>query len=68
MRSSNVRVVDAAQPAEIPYKPSLLRYAGLGLFGRPVPGAALLIVRDRFDRSIQNPEDASFFLGLPSWA
>lgn len=65
MRSSNVRVVDAAQPAEIPYKPSLLRYAGLGLFGGLFLGAALLIVRDRFDRSIQNPEDASFFLGLP---
>ena len=67
MRSSNVRVVDAAQPAEFPYKPSLLRYAGLGLFGGLFLGAALLIVRDRFDRSIQNPEDASFFLGLPSW-
>ncbi len=65
MRASNVRVVDAAQPAEIPYKPSLPRYAGLGLFGGLFLGAALLIVRDRFDRSIQNPADASFFLGLP---
>jgi capsular exopolysaccharide synthesis family protein len=64
MRASNVRVVDVAQPAEFPYKPSLPRYAGLGLFGGLFLGATLLIVRDRFDRSIQNPEDASFFLGL----
>lgn len=64
MRASNVRVVDAAQPAEVPYKPSLPRYAGLGLFGGLFLGAALLVVRDGFDRSIQNPGDAGFFLGL----
>ncbi|MBZ5583959.1 MAG: polysaccharide biosynthesis tyrosine autokinase, partial [Acidobacteriia bacterium] len=64
MRASNVRIVDAALPAPSPYKPSFPRNAALGLFAGMFLGAAFLIVRDRYDRTIQNPEDAAFYLGV----
>lgn len=64
LRASNVRVVDPAQPAETPYKPSFPRNGALGLFAGLFLGAAFLIVRDRYDRTIQNPEDAGLYLGV----
>jgi capsular exopolysaccharide synthesis family protein len=64
MRASNVRVVDPALPADAPYKPSFPTNAALGLFAGLFLGAAFLIVRDRCDRTIQNPEDAALYLGV----
>jgi succinoglycan biosynthesis transport protein ExoP len=64
MRASNIRVVDDALPPTAPYKPSFPRNAALGLFGGLFLGAAVLIVRDRCDRTIRNPEDASLYLGV----
>jgi capsular exopolysaccharide synthesis family protein len=64
MRSSNIRVVDAAYPPERPYSPRLPLNAAIGLFCGTFLGATWLIVRDGRDRTIRNPEDATLYLGI----
>lgn len=65
MKASNVRVIDSAKAPENPYKPKLPLNASLGLLSGLVIGFGFVFVRERGDRTIQEPGDASFFLGLP---
>ena len=65
MRASNVRVVDQARVPARPYKPDAPTSAGLGLLTGIFLGAAFIVMRERADRSIQQPGDSPFFLGLP---
>ncbi len=65
MKASNVRVVDAADPPEKPYKPSLPMNAALGLFGGGFLGITFVIMQERADRTLQAPGDAPFWLNVP---
>ncbi|HMF75056.1 MAG TPA: polysaccharide biosynthesis tyrosine autokinase [Bryobacteraceae bacterium] len=65
MRASNVRVVDAAKVPDHPYKPDVSQSAGLGLLIGVFLGAVFIVMRDRTDRTIQQPRDSVFYLGLP---
>lgn len=65
MRASNVRVVDPAKVPSKPYKPQALVCAGIGMLGGLFLGATLIIVRERGDRTIQQPGDAAFYLKTP---
>lgn len=65
MRASNIRVVDLAKVPGQPYKPDIRKSSGLGLLAGILLGAAFLIMRERADRSIQQPGDAPFFLNIP---
>lgn len=65
LRASNIRVVDPAVAPTRPYKPSLISNSVLGLFAGAIFGFVFVIVRDRADRSIQRPGEATLSLGLP---
>jgi len=65
MRASNVRVVDPAKVPAHPYKPDLPVSSGVGLLTGIFLGAAFIIMRERADRSIQQPGDSPFYLNIP---
>jgi succinoglycan biosynthesis transport protein ExoP len=65
MRASNIRVLDAAKPPVRPYKPNARRSAALGLLAGLLLGGAFILVRDRLDRTIQQPGDAHLHLNIP---
>ncbi|HEY7337639.1 MAG TPA: polysaccharide biosynthesis tyrosine autokinase [Bryobacteraceae bacterium] len=65
IRASNIRVVD---PAKVPYKPYSPDYwlnCGLGLFSGLVLGIAFVVMRERADRTLQEPGDAEFWTRVP---
>ncbi|HTM48836.1 MAG TPA: polysaccharide biosynthesis tyrosine autokinase [Bryobacteraceae bacterium] len=64
-RSGNIRVIDEARVPASPYKPDRLLGAAAGLLIGLMAGVVVLVMRDRGDRSIRQPGDASFFLNLP---
>jgi polysaccharide biosynthesis transport protein len=65
MRASNIRVVDTAKAPTRPYKPNMPVSSGLGLFTGLFLGVAFVIMRERADRSIQQPGDSPFYLNIP---
>lgn len=65
IRASGYRLVDPAQPPATPYKPNPSRAATLGAMGGLVIGIVLVMVRERADRSLQQPGDAATYLNLP---
>jgi capsular exopolysaccharide synthesis family protein len=65
LRASNIRVVDSAVPPTRPYKPSLVLNSALGLLAGAFFGFVFVVMRERSDRSIQAPGEASLSLGVP---
>jgi polysaccharide biosynthesis transport protein len=65
LRASNMRVVDPAKLPGRPYKPDTPLSITLGLLTGVFLGAALVIMQERADRSIQEPGETQFFLNLP---
>jgi polysaccharide biosynthesis transport protein len=65
MRANNIRVVDAAERPSAPYKPDVSQQVMLGLFGGMVLGVALIVFREQADRTLQDPGDTTYYLGLP---
>ena len=65
LRASNIRVVDPAQAPRMPYKPSIVNNTILGLVGGFFFGIAFVVYRDRADRTIQEPGDIGFYVGIP---
>ena len=65
MRASNARVVDPAKPPRQPYKPSLSMNAAIGLLAGLFLGVAFVVMREREDRTLQEPGDAPFWLNVP---
>ncbi len=65
LHASNIRVVDPANPPLLPYKPNLFLNSLLGLFGGGFLGIIFVVMRERADRSIQAPGEASLYLDVP---
>jgi polysaccharide biosynthesis transport protein len=65
LRASNYRVVDPAKPPRDPYKPNLPQSATVGSLGGLVVGILFVLVRERADRSLQQPGDAPRYLSIP---
>jgi succinoglycan biosynthesis transport protein ExoP len=65
LRASNIRVVDPAVPARVPYKPSLIENMALGTLAWVLLGVLTVILRERVDRTIHEPGDTTMYLGLP---
>lgn len=65
LRANNIRVVDAAEPPGAPYKPNFSQRIIMGVLAGLVLGVALAVLRERSDRTIQDPGDAVFYLNVP---
>jgi capsular exopolysaccharide synthesis family protein len=65
LRASNVRVVDAAEAPDAPYKPNSVFNMGIGLFGGLFVGIWAAVLRARVDRSLRDPSQANLHLGIP---
>jgi uncharacterized protein involved in exopolysaccharide biosynthesis/Mrp family chromosome partitioning ATPase len=65
LRSSNVRVVDAAQPPTRPYKPNLILNLVLGLLAGAFFGVVFVVMHERADQSIQSPGETALYLEVP---
>ena len=65
MKASNVRVVDEAKPPRKPSKPSLPLNAGLGLLSGGFLGIAFVVMRERADKTLQQPGEATLWLETP---
>ncbi len=64
MRASNIRVVDAAEVPEEPYRPKLVLNAGLGVMAGLCFGVVLVIALERADRRVQGPGEAQYWLNV----
>jgi len=65
LNASNIRVVDPAEPPSIPYKPDVPQRITVGLISGIFLGVAVVVIRERADRTLQDPGDAAYYLGLP---
>ena len=62
LRASNIRVIDPAQPPPFPVARELSVNAVLGSFGGGLLGLALVVIRQRVNRKIQEPGDSLSYL------
>jgi capsular exopolysaccharide synthesis family protein len=62
MKASNVRVVDEAKVPGKPYKPSMPMNAGLGLLAGAFLGMAFVVMRERADKTLQQPGEVALWL------
>jgi polysaccharide biosynthesis transport protein len=65
MRASNVRVVDPAELPDTPVFPNFPLNAGLGTFAGMLMGIVIATVRERADRTLQQPGDIKGWTDLP---
>ena len=65
LRASNIRVVDPAEPAGGPSKPDISRSTIMGLFSGIFLGIVFAVLRERADRTLQDPGDTMYYLKLP---
>ena len=65
LRAGNVRVVDPAKPPTAPASPSLRIDCALGLLLGLFLGVAVVLIRERADRTLQHPGDSQFWTNLP---
>lgn len=65
MRASNYKVVDPAKAPGGPFKPNPTQSATMGSLGGFILGVLFVLVRERADRSLQQPGDVGQYLNLP---
>jgi len=65
MSSSNIRIVDPAEPPKLPYSPKPALSCALGLVLCSFLGVLIGLARDRADSSLKEPGDSYQLLGLP---
>lgn len=65
MQASNIRFIDPAQPPGMPYKPRLRTNAMYGLMLGLLLGGVFVIIRERADRTLQEPGEAPSYVNLP---
>jgi receptor protein-tyrosine kinase len=65
LRASNIRVVDPAERPNIPYKPDIRRSVTMCMLAGLCLGVVVVVLRERADRTLQDPGDPAFYLNLP---
>lgn len=68
LRSSNIRLIDSAEPPMSPVSPNLPRSGYLGLFLGFLAGIAAVGIREGMDRSLRDPAEVESFTAMPSLA
>src|SRR6185436_2795737 len=66
LKTSNVRIVDAAELPKVPARPRRLRDSAMGLVAASVLAIGLVLLLDAFDTRIKSPEDVAQRLKLAS--
>lgn len=66
LRSDNIRVEGVATVPQKPAKPDLPFNLGMALFGGLVGGIILTLIRDNFNDSVRNAEQAENITGVPA--
>jgi capsular exopolysaccharide synthesis family protein len=64
-RTSNVRVIDPAEPPPGTHSPNIPLNMGLGLGSGLLLGVGLLLVQERCNPNLRHPGEASIRLGVP---
>jgi polysaccharide biosynthesis transport protein len=65
LRASNIRVVDRADVPTAPYKPDVRQSTATGVLAGLFLGIVFAVYRERADRTLQDPGDAEYYLGVP---
>ena len=65
LRASNIRVVDAAYPPGLPFKPAPKVNMAMGLFTGFFLGVAFVVIHERMDRSFRSPGETPLCLNVP---
>lgn len=65
LRANNIRVIDVARQPGAPYSPNVTRQVVIGLLFGLVAGVGLVVVRERADRTLQDPGDVAHYLSVP---
>jgi uncharacterized protein involved in exopolysaccharide biosynthesis len=65
MRSSNVRIVDPAELPDSPVSPNFKLNSAVGLLAGLFLSIAVVTVRERADRTLQQPGDIKMWVDLP---
>ncbi len=68
LRSSNIRVIDAAEVPRRPVSPNLGKAAGIGLFLGLLLSAVVISLREGTRRALDDPADVEAFTAMPSLA
>ncbi len=68
LRSSNIRVIDAAEVPRRPVSPNLGKVGGIGLFLGLIVSALFIATREGTHRSLDDPADIEAFTAMPSLA
>jgi polysaccharide biosynthesis transport protein len=64
LRASNIRVVDSAERPGTPYKPEVSRTVTLGSLAGLALAVVIIVLRERADRTLQDPGDPAYYLSL----
>lgn len=67
-RTSNVRIVDPAEPPKHPNSPKLPLNLALGLFSGLMVGVGYALMSERSNPSLRHPGEAAMRLGIPELA
>ena len=65
MKASNVRIVDPAKAPLLPYKPSIPINVGIGLLSGMFLGMSFIVMKERANKTFQEPGEAKDVLGIP---
>jgi len=68
LKSSNIRIVDSAQPPTTPIKPRVLLNLAVGLILGLCCAAGAAFVQEQIDNTLKTPKDIEQFLHVPSLA
>lgn len=68
LRSTNIRLIDPAQPKSLPVSPNLARTTSIALFIAFVLSTVVIAVREGMDRALRDPAEVESFTAMPSLA